>query len=1306
MALSVTGVIVQCGGGGGATISFSGWAKTTPNWPSNEGMAAVGGVTVSAYLPGTSPTLISTATPDSSAGAFTLTGIPSSTTFYILVQPPSGYVRVLSKLMSWPEPIQALMPFALATQAQYAALANEAGTGMILGRVALKNSPTTFLSGATIEAREWTAGTPPVLGATYPVTYTGGGSTTGTDGIYMVKNVPSGKLVLLVATLANHTFESVFNYSVVPVQTGFISEDSFYATPVSGGTTISFSGNLNKFSDDSPISGATVEMVGNASLKTATVTDGSFILPGLPPGAEFSVKITGDTATYLPAYTSVMQSTNPLVSSRGFNLFTPAELSAWGVAGGRGLIRGRVLNSANQQDGYVSGAVVSYTSSKGKTYVVKYEDVQGNLVDGATTANGKYYILNVEEGDVVNVSAKQANYTFSQSRKFIARDGAVCQGIITGSPILGRIAIGGFVMNTADTPIGIGSATVEQVGSSPVNSTVSNDDGSYYLTVPDGTNFFLKFSKPQASPPRAPTYLAEMKFTGSYANIGEINLFATTTLAGWVTSGKGIIRSRVRDSAGNYLAGAVVTAQSQQGRIYMVCYDDACSANSISTLEGSGRYVIKNVEPGDTVTVTAQKAGWSFNQRTFHIYADSMHQGFITGTTENESLIRSRFNALMAEFNKGASANIDTIRSFYSANYLNNGQDLTAFMANIQKGLINVPFQPWPTPVSVTVTILTGGAQMIVDWGNGDIETFTMAKDSVTGLWMVTGNQLKYGVEAWSGTYQQPSGGNNYWIDMKVNDPLGLIDSVSVQGLKNGNPTEAFSLIWNADQKAWSSWAVGQMSVGPQFGNTKPTLPLSYTFTITEKGNSTPWTAIRSVGNFVETFATPISPAAGSTVTGIPTFNWIGVSGNYTYGIEVGSYSGGSQRGRYNLAETTYVYDGSAIAAGSSYYNLQVRDAAGNFSMVGVPFTYSSNILKGDIDGNGVVNLADAILAVKVLAGQTPEGIRENYGMSGTDVNGDGQVGLHEGLYILQKIAGLRDALNVWHSRTPVSAGTSTFFDAIAGPNGFLIGGQGTIQKSLDGVTWYKSNIGSNSDNFLGLAGAADGALFAAGRFGLILKSTDIATTWTASPVTGDNLWKGISTGAGKIVAVGNNKTYKAVIYTSADGGATWTETTPSGVTVNSYNGVTYGNGKFVVVGYAFGGSFDYTAVSLTSTDGSTWTAANVTAKAGLRGVTWGGQFVAVGNFGAILTSPDGSKWAVQNSGITEKNLNQVGYGNGFYVIAGQTGTILTSTDGTVWTARSSGTTKNLEGVAFGRNTFLVVGGDDISPIILQSDRL
>jgi hypothetical protein len=223
--------------------------------------------------------------------------------------------------------------------------------------------------------------------------------------------------------------------------------------------------------------------------------------------------------------------------------------------------------------------------------------------------------------------------------------------------------------------------------------------------------------------------------------------------------------------------------------------------------------------------------------------------------------------------------------------------------------------------------------------------------------------------------------------------------------------------------------------------------------------------------------------------------------------------------------------------------------------------------------------------------------------------------------------------------------------------------------------------------------------LFAAGRFGLVLKSTDVATTWAASKAASSSGFMSIAAGDRKIVAVGNDSSsYKAVIYTSADGGATWSETAPAGINVNSYDGITFGNGKFVVVGYAFNGAA-HTAVILTSTDGSTWTAANVNAQAGLRGVTWGGgKFVAVGNYGAILTSPDGSNWAVQNSGITDKHFNHVGYGGGFYVIAGTTGTILSSSDGSAWTSRPSGTTKHLWGVAFDNNTFLVVGGDDTSP--------
>lgn len=216
------------------TIVFSGAVKTAPSWPALNDVSAADGASVSAYLPGITPTLINTVLANSSTGVFALTGIPKSTPFYLLVQPQSGYMPVLSKLMNSDADIQALLPFVLFTPIQYATtLGNTTGNGIIIGRVALFNAPTSFLAGATIEAREWTSGNPPVLGATYPVTYSGGGSATDTDGIYMVKNIPSGKQVRLVATLNGYTF--AFNEAIVPVWSDVVSEESFFALPPTKG---------------------------------------------------------------------------------------------------------------------------------------------------------------------------------------------------------------------------------------------------------------------------------------------------------------------------------------------------------------------------------------------------------------------------------------------------------------------------------------------------------------------------------------------------------------------------------------------------------------------------------------------------------------------------------------------------------------------------------------------------------------------------------------------------------------------------------------------------------------------------------------------------------------------------------------------------------------------------------------------------------------------------------------------------------------------------------------------------------------
>ncbi len=58
----------------------------------------------------------------------------------------------------------------------------------------------------------------------------------------------------------------------------------------------------------------------------------------------------------------------------------------------------------------------------------------------------------------------------------------------------------------------------------------------------------------------------------------------------------------------------------------------------------------------------------------------------------------------------------------------------------------------------------------------------------------------------------------------------------------------------------------------------------------------------------------------------------------------------------------------------------------------------------GDIDGNDVVDLADAILALKILCGID---IGDQKIFIDADVNGDGKIGIEEVVYILQKIAEL-----------------------------------------------------------------------------------------------------------------------------------------------------------------------------------------------------------------------------------------------------------------------------------------------------------
>ena len=85
------------------------------------------------------------------------------------------------------------------------------------------------------------------------------------------------------------------------------------------------------------------------------------------------------------------------------------------------------------------------------------------------------------------------------------------------------------------------------------------------------------------------------------------------------------------------------------------------------------------------------------------------------------------------------------------------------------------------------------------------------------------------------------------------------------------------------------------------------------------------------------------------------------------------------------------------------------------------------------------------------------------------------------------------------------------------------------------------------------------------------------------------------------------------------------------------------------------------------------------------------GKYVAVGEFGTILTSSDSASWTVRQSG--SQPINGVAYGAGTFVVAGHDGRIFTSTDsGVTWNAQSSGTTAHLNAVTYNGTVFVAVG--------------
>ncbi len=175
------------------------------------------------------------------------------------------------------------------------------------------------------------------------------------------------------------------------------------------------------------------------------------------------------------------------------------------------------------------------------------------------------------------------------------------------------------------------------------------------------------------------------------------------------------------------------------------------------------------------------------------------------------------------------------------------------------------------------------------------------------------------------------------------------------------------------------------------------------------------------------------------------------------------------------------------------------------------------------------------------------------------------------------------------------------------------------------------------------------------------------------------------------------------IAFTSAgdEGAYVFTATNPAGSTNSAPISVrvyTPGLSKFASRRGVPGGSFLWGIASgggqlvavgtngriLTSTDGRTWSPRDSGTTDWLVGVTYGlGKFVVVGDRGTILLSSDGSTWTRALSSGTTQRLNNVATNGSVFIAVGEAGTIVKSTDTQTWVARSSGVTTWLRGASY-----------------------
>ncbi|MBI4584051.1 MAG: hypothetical protein HY717_08515 [Planctomycetes bacterium] len=272
-------------------------------------------------------------------------------------------------------------------------------------------------------------------------------------------------------------------------------------------------------------------------------------------------------------------------------------------------------------------------------------------------------------------------------------------------------------------------------------------------------------------------------------------------------------------------------------------------------------------------------------------------------------------------------------------------------------------------------------------------------------------------------------------------------------------------------------------------------------------------------------------------------------------------------------------------------------------------------------------------------------------------------------------------------------------------------GSAGFILSSEDGRSWRRSDTGCLSDLHAVAFGAA--RYVAVGAGGTVVTSGD-ALAWqkATSGSTGD--LRAVAFGKEQFVAVGMVRIsvprtqWQTMLLTSPDGTA-WSSV--AGFPGELW-GIAHGGDTFVALGreplFSFPPSFHgdrFGPLVLTSSDGTSWSKRAPGSKNHLLDIAYGkGTFVAVDQFGSIITSSVGIEWAKRTSGVSLLNL--VVHANGIFMAGGPVGQVSTSSDGITWVPRRilpSGEMMAVSGLAWGAGKWLATGSVESAPTIVTS---